>query len=159
MTILPLVRSPMLFVIVVGDLDISSSTTTVSWPVFKLCSVCKAHIGGDNHNARKCCKKSARVFPKVHVLILLLRRVLIVLLRRKPVAEAASLLLPAPNLTTPPTTPSSSKTYHSTSTSSQPAPYNTHGEAVKDLLREVVAAMATLNKFAEAGGDLEEESF
>ena len=32
--------------------------------------------------------------------------------------------------------------------SAKPAPYNTHGEAVKDLPREV-------NKFAKAGGDLE----
>ena len=29
-----------------------------------VCSLCKAHIGGDDHNARSCCNDSARVFPK-----------------------------------------------------------------------------------------------
>ena len=28
-----------------------------------VCSVCKAHIGTDNHNSRNCSKESARVFP------------------------------------------------------------------------------------------------
>ena len=49
---------------VVGDQAISDSTTIARWLVPLLCSLCKAHIGGDNHNARSCCKDSARVFPK-----------------------------------------------------------------------------------------------
>ena len=113
-----------------------------------VCSLCKAHIGGDNHNARSCCKDSARVFPKGA--------------RsdrsskkkaggkgRKPATTRGK------SSSSSPTTPSSSKTNHSTSTSSKPAPHSTHEEAVKDLPREMVAAMATLNKFAKAGGDSE----
>ena len=29
-----------------------------------VCSLCKAHIGGANHNVRSCCEDSARVFPR-----------------------------------------------------------------------------------------------
>ena len=78
-------------------------------------------------------------FPEAHVLIVLQRRKLV---GRKPATTCGKYS-------------SSPPTSHSTSTSSKPAPYNTHGEAEKDLPREVVAAMATLNKLAKADGDME----
>ena len=54
-----------------------------------------------------------------------------------------------------PSSSTSSKPNHNVPTSSQPAPYSTHGDAVKDLPEDVIAAMATLNRFAKVGGDQE----
>ena len=107
-----------------------------------VCSVCKAHICTDNHNSRNCSKESARVFPN---------------------AARSSKKKPADEGRKPPATRGKSSSSSSTSfkpnhngpTSSKPAPYNTHGDAVKDLPKDVIAAMATLNRFVEARGDQE----
>ena len=115
-----------------------------------VCSLCKAHIGSDNQNARNCCKDSARVFPKGARSDRSSKKKAGGKGRKSATNRGKST-----TSSSTPVPPSSSNSNHSTSTSAKPAPYNTHGEAVKDLPREVVAEMATLNKFAKASGDLE----
>ena len=89
-----------------------------------ICSVCKAHIDTDNHNARNCSKESARVFPNVARS----SKKKVVGKGRKPAATRGKSFS------------TSSKPSHNGHTSSKPAPYNTHGDAVKDLPKDVIAA-------------------
>ena len=108
-----------------------------------VCSVCKARIGTDNRNARNCSKESARVNPDAARSS-----------KKKPAGRGRK-----PAATRGKSSSStSSKSSHNGPTSSKPSPYNTHGDAVKDLPKDVIAAMATLNRFVKAGGDLENSS-
>ena len=110
-----------------------------------VCSVCKAHIGTDNHNARNCSKESARVFPNAARSS-----------KKKVVGKGRK---PAATRGKSSSSSTSSKPNNNGPTYSKPAPYNTHGDAVKDLPKDVIAAMATLNRFAKARGDLERRVF
>ena len=80
-----------------------------------VCSLCKAHIGGDNHNARSCCKDSARVIPKGARTDRSSKK--------KAGGKGSKPATTRGKSSSSPTTPSSSKPNHFTSTSSKPAPY------------------------------------
>ena len=123
-----------------GHLNYNFNTRTACPSI--VCSVCKAHIGKDNHNARNCSKESARVFPNAARSS-----------KKKPVGKGRKLAATRGKSSSSSST--SSKPNHNGPTSSKPAHYNTHGDAVKHLPKDVIAAMATLNRFVKAGGDLE----
>ena len=93
-----------------------------------VCSVWKALIGNDNHNARNCCKESARGFSNG-----------VRSSKNKPVGRGRK---PAATSGRPPSSTSSKPNFNDPY---KPAPYNTYGEAVKDLPKDVIAAMATPN--------------
>ena len=103
------------------------------------CTLCHSFIGTNAHSARGFCNRSNQVFPNVARSS-----------KKKPACRGRK-----PAATRGRSSSTSSRPNHNGPTSSKPAPYNTHGDAVKDLPKDVIAAMATLNRFAKAGGDLE----
>ena len=95
------------------------------------CSLCKARAGGDNHDARYCCYKSLKVFPNAG--------------RSERPAKRRN--------TGKGHKPGAGRGKSSSSSSSSSRPnhisllnliYGTHGEAVKDVPKDVVAAMVIL---------------
>ena len=104
------------------------------------CSLCKARIGGDSHDARYCCEKSSKVFPNASRVDRPAKK------RntgksRKPGAGRGK-----------PSSSSSSSSRPNHTPLSKPFSYDTHGEAVKDVPKDVIAAMVTLNRYHKAGG-------
>ena len=114
--------------------DTSSSSTST------MCSLCKARIGGDSHDARYCCEKSSKVFPNASRVDRPAKK------RntgkgRKPGAGRGKSSSSSSSSSRPNHTPLS-----------KPFSYDTHGEAVKDVPKDVIAAMVTLNRYHKAGG-------
>ena len=104
------------------------------------CSLCKARIGGDSHDARYCCEKSSKVFPNASRVDRPAKK------RntgkgRKPGAGRGKSSSSSSSSSRPNHTPLS-----------KPFSYDTHGEAVKDVPKDVIAAMVTLNRYHKAGG-------
>ena len=102
-----------------------------------VCSLCKSFIGDGNHNARNCSKESTQAFT-----------------RARPDSKKKS-TSKARKSTSSRGKSSSAKP---NSASSKPVSFNTHGEAAKDLPKEVIAAMAILNRFAKDAGDSDRRS-
>ena len=97
-----------------------------------ICSLCKSFIGDGNHNARFCSKDSAQAFMRARPDS-----------KKKPASKARK------------STSSRGKSSSSkpNSSSSKSVSSNSHGEAAKDLPKEVIAAMAILNEYAKDSGD------
>ena len=120
----------------VGDavyLDISSLTSKRASPVPLLRVLCARHA----LDARYCCEKSSKVFPNASRVDRTAKK------RntgkgRKPGAGRGK--------------PSSSSSRPNHTPLSKPFSYDTHGEAVKDVPKDVIAAMVTLNRYHKAGG-------